>query len=254
MQPWKAREAICEIGRRLWQRGYVAANDGNISVRLEEDRLLTTPTGVSKGFMEADKLLVVDRQGKVLHGEGKPSSELPMHLEIYRLRPEVRAVVHAHPPVATAFSVAGIALDKCVLPESVVVLGAVPIAPYATPWTEEVPRGLKPIIPQCDAVLLENHGAVTWAEDLDQAYFKMETLEMTAQVTHHALALGSLNVLDPAQVEKLMRLRDEKKVPGRLVPCVAEGTCADSPNPGPDREELIQAITRQVLGELNRKP
>ena len=245
MQQWQARETVVEIGKRLWQRGYVAANDGNISVKVDEDRLMVTPTGQSLGFMRPDDLLLCDLTGKVLQGERQPSSELLMHLEVYRLRPEVEAVVHAHPPVATAFSVAGIALDKCVLPESVVVLGAVPIAPYATPWTSEVPEGLRPIIPKCDAVLLQNHGAVTWAEGLEAAYFKMETLEMTATVTHYARSLGNVNTLGVGQVDKLMQLRQEKQVPGRLQPCVTEGSCQSE-------EQIVEAVVRRVLEAIGK--
>jgi len=245
MQLWKAKETVVEIGKRLWQRGYVAANDGNISVKIDSDRLLTTPTGESLGFMQPDDLVLCDLKGQVLQGERQPSSELLMHLEVYRLRPEVEAVVHAHPPVATAFSVAGIELSGCVLPESVVVLGAVPIAPYATPWTAEVPEGLRPIIPKCDAVLLQNHGAVTWAEGLEAAYFKMETLEMTATVTHYARGLGQVNTLGVAQVDKLMNLREEKQVPGKLVPCVTDPNCGS--------EELVERVVQRVLEKIQDK-
>ncbi|HSA24843.1 MAG TPA: class II aldolase/adducin family protein, partial [Myxococcota bacterium] len=159
MRTWQARQELVEYGRRLWLRGFVAANDGNLSVRLDGERVLTTPTGVSKGFMAPDDLLVTDLGGARVEGRGRPSSELPMHLEIYRGRPDVRAVVHAHPPVATAFAVAGIPLDQCLLPEMVVSLGAIPIAPYGTPSTEEIPASIRPFVPRCDAVLLANHGA-----------------------------------------------------------------------------------------------
>jgi L-fuculose-phosphate aldolase len=207
MRTVEAKDALVEIGRRLWRRGLVAGSEGNLSVRLTGDRLLTTPTGVSKGFMTAEMLVLTDLDGTVLDGDRQPSSELKMHLEIYRQRPEINAVVHAHPPVATAFSVAGIALDRNLLPETVVTMGVIPLVPYSTPTTEEMPASLRPFIARCDAVLLSNHGAVTWAETLETAWFKMETLEMTATVLHNAMLLGKVNELSAADVEKLCEIR-----------------------------------------------
>ncbi|MBW1808127.1 MAG: class II aldolase/adducin family protein [Deltaproteobacteria bacterium] len=255
MQLWQAKDAIVEIGRRLWQRGYVAANDGNISVRLEDQRLLTTPTGVSKGFMSADMLVVTDLQGNPVEAECRPSSELKMHLEVYRLRPEVNAVVHAHPPVATAFSVAGVALDKCILPESVLTMGAIPTVPYATPSTEEVPEGLRPFIPNCDAVLLSNHGAMTWAAALETAYFRMETLEHTAKITQAAMMLGDLNLLNLADIEKLDTVRQKLGISGRVMPCESAGTCSKAPDltsQDPLHKKLVEAVTLAVLKALGR--
>jgi L-fuculose-phosphate aldolase len=207
MRTVEAKDALVEIGRRLWRRGLVAGSEGNLSVRLTGDRLLTTPTGVSKGFMTAEMLVLTDLDGAVIDGDRQPSSELKMHLEIYRQRPEINAVVHAHPPVATAFSVAGIALDRNLLPETVVTMGVIPLVPYSTPTTEEMPASLRPFIARCDAVLLSNHGAVTWAETLETAWFKMETLEMTATVLHNAMLLGKVNDLSAADVKKLFEIR-----------------------------------------------
>jgi len=253
VRTWQARQELVEYGRRLWLRGFVAANDGNLSVRLDGERVLTTPTGVSKGFMAPDDLLVTDLGGARVEGRGRPSSELPMHLEIYRGRPDVRAVVHAHPPVATAFAVAGIPLDQCLLPEMVVSLGAIPIAPYGTPSTEEIPASIRPFVPRCDAVLLANHGAVTWADSLPGAFHRMETLEHTATITHHALALGHPRSLPAAEVEKLQRLRERYGLTGRVLPCQAAGACPALERPEADEAALVERVTRAVLEALRTR-
>ena len=253
----EARDALVEVGRRLWQRGHVAANDGNLSVRVGAGRLLATPTGVSKGFMSPETMVLVDMEGRPLQGSGRPSSELLMHLEIYRLRPDVQAVVHAHPPMATAFSVAGVALDRCVLPEAVLTMGAIPLVPYATPGSRELPAAMRAWIDRCDAVLLANHGAVTWATSLDEAYFRMETLEHTATITHHAMSLGTVNLLTEVDVAALRQIRERARIPGRVLPCEAAGTCAAFPDatvPGgrtdPDLDELVERVSRAVIDVL----
>jgi len=248
---WQARQELLEIGRRLWLRGFVAANDGNLSVRLDGGRLLATPTGLSKGFMQPEDLVVTDLEGAVLEGRGRPSSELGMHLEVYRGRPDVRAVVHAHPPVATAFAVAGLPLDQCLLPEMVLSLGAIPVAPYGTPSTDEIPASIRPFVPRCDAVLLANHGAVTWADSLLGAFYRMETLEHTATITHHAMALGRLNPLPAAEVEKLGALRARYGLTGRVLPCQAAGSCPALEPAG--EAELVERVTRAVLDTLQRR-
>jgi L-fuculose-phosphate aldolase len=247
----ETKDAMVEIGRRLWQRGLVAGTEGNLSARLEGDRLLTTPTGVSKGFMTADMLVLTDLDGRVLEGDRQPSSELKMHVEVYRNRPEINAVVHAHPPVATAFSVAGVALDRCVLPETVVTMGAIPTVPYSTPTTEEMPASLRPFIARCDAVLLSNHGAVTWAEDLEAAWFKMECLEMTATILQNALLLGGINDLSAAEVKKLSEIRTRLGLPGRVLPCEAVGGRRRL-RTNQDQSKLVATVVRAVLDALKR--
>ncbi|RMD85617.1 MAG: class II aldolase/adducin family protein [Calditrichaeota bacterium] len=202
------RQTIVEIGRRMYQRGYVAANDGNISARLDDERILTTPTGVSKGFMTPESMVVVNMEGRAL-SPGRPSTELPMHLFIYRERPDVQAVVHAHPPYATGFATAGLALDKCVLAEVIVTMGTIPLAEYGTPSTEELPNSLRPFIHSCEAFLLANHGVVTIGKDLMDAYFKMERVEHYAQITFIARALGGERVLPREKVEELYDLREK---------------------------------------------
>ena len=162
------RADIVECGRRLWHRGFVASNDGNISVRLDEHRLITTPTAVSKGFMTPDMMVITDLEGRKLAGERNASSELKMHLEVYRHRPDVRAVVHAHPPTATGFAVAGIPLDRAVLAEVITTLGSIPIADYATPSTEELPAAVRKYIKAHDGLLLANHGALAIGADVSR--------------------------------------------------------------------------------------
>jgi L-fuculose-phosphate aldolase len=169
------RADICEVGRRMYARGYTASNDGNISVRLGPDRLLMTPASVCKGFMSPDMMVITDLDGNKIAGERTPSSEMQMHLEVYRRRPDVQAVVHAHPPIATGFAVAGIPLDRAVLAEVVCTLGSVPIAEYATPSTKELPEAVSKYVQAHDGMLLANHGALTMGKDLFSAYYKMET-------------------------------------------------------------------------------
>src|SRR6478736_7711415 len=203
----QARADIVEVGRRLWERGYVASNDGNISVRLDEHRLITTPKSVSKGFMTPDMMVITDLDGRKIAGEREPSSELKMHLEVYRNRPDARAVVHAHPPTATGFAVAGIALDRAVLAEVITTLGSVPIADYATPSTKELPEAVRRYIKAHDGMLLANHGALTVGGDLYAAYYKMETIEHFAKISLVARLLGGENLISREEVERLQGLR-----------------------------------------------
>ncbi len=214
-------EIILEIGKRLWQRKYVASNDGNISARLNENEFLTTPTGVSKGFMSEEMILLVDKEGKPLEGKSKfaPTSEFKMHAEVYNLRSDVNAVVHAHPPFATAFALAGESIEGCYLPESVLTLGAVPIADYALPSTDEVPKSIRPFVEKTDVIMLANHGALTYGRDLFDAYFKMETLEHTAEILWRAKALGKINKLTSGQAERLLELREKYGLTNKIIEC-----------------------------------
>lgn len=210
------REQICDIGRRLWQLGFVAANDGNISVKVWDDLYLTTPTGVSKGFMTPDMILLVNsRCEKLEESKWRPSSELPMHMRCYMERDDVEAVVHAHPPCATAFAVSHIPLDKYTMPEAILSLGSVPIAPYGTPSTNEIPDAVAPLLENHDAVLLENHGALTVGSDLQTAYFRMETLEFYAKLTLNTKIIGSYYEISDNKLEELMELRNKFKFTGR---------------------------------------
>ena len=219
----QVRAEIVEVGRRLHAGGFVAANDGNISVRLDENRLLTTPTGVSKGFMTPDMMVTINIQGQMLAGDRNPSSEILMHLAVYELRPEIRAVVHAHPPTATGFAVAGIPLDRAVLAEVVTTLGSVPIAAYGTPSTHQLADAVRQHIRAHDGLLLANHGAITAASELFSAYYKMETIEHFARISLTARLLGRERLLSREEVQRLEGLRSTYGIVAP-APICADGT------------------------------
>ncbi len=201
------RQDIVEVGRLIYQKGWVAANDGNISVRLDDQRVLCTPTGVSKGMMKPEDLVICDMDGNKLEGHLERTSEIAMHLTVYKLRPDVRAVVHAHPPVATGFAAAGRALTEALLPEVIIGLGCVPLAEYGLPGTEELIKPMLPLIPKYDAILMANHGAVCYGEDVYKAFFKMETVEHYARILLVAELLGGARVLPKVEVQKLLEAR-----------------------------------------------
>jgi L-fuculose-phosphate aldolase len=201
------RADIVEIGRRMYAREMTDANAGNISVRLGTDRLLMTPKNVCKGFMTPDMMCVTDLDGRKLQGDRDPSSEMLMHLEVYRQRPDVQAVVHAHPPTATGFAVAGIPLTRAVLAEVLTTLGSIPIAEYATPSTDELPGAVRKYIKAHDGMLLANHGALTVGGDVYAAYYKMETIEHFAKISLVARLLGRENLITRQEVERLQGLR-----------------------------------------------
>ena len=208
MPTYDVRDAICEIGRRVWQRGYVAANDGNFSYRLDEDTVLATPTRVSKGFLEPADLVLLDLDGNHKGGLRRGTSEIRVHLNAYRQRPDIRSVVHVHPPHATAFAVAGRALPKGVLEETDIYLGEVPLIPYETTGTWEFARSLDPWIETHDAFLLSNHGALTFGADPFDAYYRMEVLDHSCKILLHALQLGGWRHLEPAHIEKLAAAKE----------------------------------------------
>ncbi len=248
---FELKKMIIEIGRRLWLREYVAANDGNITVKLNDKEILTTPTGVSKGFMTPDMIIKMTTDGKILSKSTKfkPSSEVKVHLEVYRERKDVKSVIHAHPPYCTSFAVAGIPLDKCVLPEAIIVIGSVPIAEYGTPSTMELPQSIIPHIKSSDAILLANHGALTVGPDLISAYHRMETLEHTARIVTLAYQLGNVNVLPQDQVDRLMELREKFNVQGKITACKAaipQQTTATA------TDDNVQQITKKVLERLKK--
>jgi L-fuculose-phosphate aldolase len=203
----RSRALIVRVGRLLYQKGWVAATEGNLTVRLDEKRVLATPTGVSKGTLTAEQLIVTDLEGGRIAGRGEPTSEMSMHVAFYRARPEVRAVVHAHPPTATGFAAAGRALDQAVLPEVIVTLGSVPLAPYGQPGTPALAQSLKRYVKRYDAVLLANHGVVTCGEDLIAAFFRMEIVEQFARIALVAELLGGARTLPPGEIRKLIAAR-----------------------------------------------
>lgn len=203
----RLREEMLRIGRLLHEKNLVAASDGNVSVRLPGGRMLCTPTAMSKGMMEDGDLVVTDMEGRKLEGRRNPSSEMAMHRTIYQLRPEIHAVVHAHPPTATGFASAGLPLNQALVEEAILSLGCVPLAPYGTTGTPDLTAALRPLIPHYDAILLANHGVVTYAGELMGAYFKMETVEHFARISLVAHQLGRQVLLDRAQVERLVEAR-----------------------------------------------
>ena len=201
------RDEIVRYGRMLHDQGYVAATDGNLSVRLQDGTVLTSPTCVGKGMMDPDDLVVVDLTGRKVRGHRQPSSEIAMHLLIYRMRPDVHGVVHAHPPTATGFAAAGLALDEPLVSEIVITLGSVPLAPYATPGTPALCESLSPLVADHDAILMSNHGVVAYGEDLNEAFMKMETVEHFAKIALVAHTLGKKQTLSKANVDKLVEVR-----------------------------------------------
>ena len=203
------RQEIVSIGRMIHERGYVAATDGNLSVRLKEKRILVTPTAMSKGMMKPTDLIVVDDEGRKLQGKRDVSSEIAMHLLIYRLRPDVKAIVHAHPPTATGYAAAGQPLNPALLSEVVIALEDIPLAEYGTPGTNELCETLAPLIPRYQAILMSNHGVVTYGEDLFTAYMHMETVEHFAKVALVAHQLGRQHLLSEEDMRKLATAREK---------------------------------------------
>jgi len=241
------RQDIVHVGKLVHEKGWVASNDGNISIRLAEDRILCTCTGISKGMMTPDDLIVCDLAGNQLEGKRERTSEIGMHLTIYQMRPDVQSIVHAHPVVATGFAVAGRPLTLALLPEVIIALGCIPLAEYGTPGTSALTDGMLPYIPKYDAILLGNHGLVCYGEDIYKAFFKMETVEHFARITLVAELLGGPKILPRKEVEKLIGARSRYGVkshcsiePGH--PVVAEDAA------GHDRERF--QLTREDLVAL----
>ena len=265
---YEIKKQICEIGKRIYNRGMVAANDGNISVKLSDNEFLCTPTGVSKGFMTPEYICKVDAEGNVLQANGnfKPSSEIKMHMRVYKCRPDVNSVVHAHPSYATAFAIAGIPLTAPIMPEAVIALGCVPIAEYGTPSTNEIPDAVEKYLPYYDAVLLENHGALSYSVDLLSAYHKMESLEFYAELLYKARQLGGPKELSKEQVQRLYEIRRKFGLPGKHPAnlCAELGgkcgggchaACAGSASAAPaensaDVEKIVAEVTKKILAQM----
>jgi len=201
------RQDIVDIGRLVYQKGWVAANDGNITIRLSPDRILATPTGISKGMMHVEDLIIVDKQGSKVEGRRECTSEIFMHCTVYNMRPDIHSVLHAHPPVATGFATAGRPLDQALLPEVIIGLGCVPLAAYGLPGTPALTEPMLPYIPKYDAIMMGNHGAVCYGEDVYKAFFKMETVEHFARISFVAEMLGGPKVLPRVEVDKLLDSR-----------------------------------------------
>lgn len=266
---YEIKKQICDIGKRIYDRGMVAANDGNISVKLNDNEFLCTPTGVSKGFMTPEYICKVDKDGNTIQANGnfRPSSEIKMHMRVYKCRPDVGSVVHAHPSYATAFAIAGIPLTQPIMPEAVIALGCVPIAPYGTPSTMEIPDAVEKFLPYYDAVLLESHGALTWSTDLLAAYHKMESVEFYAELLYKARQLGGPKEFDKATIEKLYEIRRKMGLPGKHPANLCAEINKDNPagckgchscksasgscgNDGKNIEAIVAEVTKRVLSQM----
>lgn len=245
------RDDIIRVGVLLFEKGLVASNDGNISVRLDGERILATPTGMSKGMMHADDLIVLDRRGRKISGQRERTTEIDMHLAIYDLRPDIRAVVHAHPPVATGFATAGKPLNLALLPEVIISFGCVPIAEYGLPGTPELTAPMRPLIPKHNALLMANHGVVAYGEDVMQAYFRMETVEHSARIQFVAEMLGGPRVLSRKDVQKLLDSRSRygvKAAPSGVPECplAAEDLSEVAEELGEAAEHSSQAAEERI--------
>lgn len=250
------REMLCEIGRRVWQREYVASNDGNFSVRLPNGELLCTPTLVSKGFMRPDELPVITMDGQHIRGPKPATSEIKMHLEVYRQRPDVNSVVHVHPPNVTAFAVAKHPVPKCILPEIEVFIGEIPIAPYETPGTQIFAETLRPFLADHNVFLLTNHGAVTIGKDPFEAYYRMETIEQYCRILVLAASIGGWNRIEPDKVRDLFAIREKLGHKERRSNLAGAEICQTGV-PGEkgllattEEKQLIESVVRQVLERI----
>src|SRR5713101_8011891 len=252
------RRDVCTVGRWFHERRFVASTDGNISVRLDPRRVLTSPTAICKGMMAPDDLVITDAQGGKVAGRRDASSELDMHLLIYRRRPDVNAVCHAHPPVATGYAAAGLPLNKALVSELVLSLGCIPVARYGTPGTPELSNALEPLVQHYDAILMANHGVVTCGQDLLTAFFRMETTEHFARVALVTELLGKQVLLSGEDVEKLLAARvrygSATAAPaGPECPITAEGASASGERIHVTREELEALIEEAVRRDRARR-
>ena len=284
MSEWKLREQMCEIGRRVYAKGFAAANDGNISMRLDENRVLCTPTRVSKGFMKPDDLCIVDLDGKQLAGNRKRSSEILLHLSVMKARPDVKSCVHCHPPHATAFAVAHEPIPKCILPEFEVFLGEVAIAKYETPGTQAFADTVIPYVKDTDTIILANHGTITCGSDLEDAYFKTEIIDAYCRILLLSKQLGTINYYSDDKAAELIKIKpnlgipdprlalglencdlcgnslfregysDFKPEPKAFIPAKFQQQPPSKPQPAPapsknggDMDSLVQLITDQVM-------
>jgi L-fuculose-phosphate aldolase len=280
LNEFKLKQEICEIGHKIYDKGFVAANDGNISYRISENQALCTPTLVSKGALKPDDICMVDMTGRQLSGKKKRTSEVMLHLEIYKANPKVKAIVHSHPPHATAFSVAGEDIPTCILPEVEVFLGPIPTAVYETPGAEAFARTILPFVESAKIVVLKNHGTVSWGETLQQAYWWTEILEAYCRILLIAKQVGRVERISPPKVEELLDLKERFGItddPRRLQnadlcvniefgrgysepsPCAMKKPEAPMSPPEPVRatdvsgeaiERVVQEITDRIMGVL----
>lgn len=255
MNEIKVRSAICEIGQKLYDKGFVAANDGNISVKIDEKTILITPTGVSKGGMKPEDMIKMTLDGEILSNNGRPSSEVKMHIQVYKSNPQVKSVVHAHPPIATAFAVARVPMERAILAEAVVNLGIVPVAEFAMPGTQEVPDSIKPYVLDYNAVLLANHGLLTWGRDLTEAFFRMESVEHYGKILLYVNQIGDPKEFNCTEITQLIDIRksigvESGGVPGCKVEEPKEEVLKEPSSAVLDEGKLIEMITKEVMRQM----
>lgn len=255
MNEWEAKDAICEIGRRVWTKNYIASNDGNLSFKINEDRIVATPTLISKGFMKPSDLVVVNMKGEKVSGERVPTSEIKLHLHIYKSRPDISAVVHVHPPHATAFAIARKQLPKCILPEVEIFLGQIPITDYATPGSEEFARSIDPYIKNHFAFILTNHGAVTLGKDPFDAYYKMETLDQYCMILILAKQIGEWNTLDYKAMSEIFSIKERLGIPDPRsdFKCVEE-ICKPGVSPDPQSQPAKSPQSKEAKSPQSPNP
>ncbi len=275
------KQEMCDVGYRIWHRGYCAGNEGNHSVRISEDRVLTTPTGLSKGFLKPEMITLVDMDGVQIdrNNKYKRSSEVLMHLAIYKARADIRAVVHSHPPHATAFAITNVTIPEGIHPEAEVFLGRIPMAEYATPSKPVLGESVVSLIgPHTNTVIMGNHGTVSFDKTLIGAYYKLEILDAYCRLLILSKSLGKANVLNPAQMHELLEVKQKFGIPDERIACSAQGcvgaeqnqdffatfeqtvsaVCADQPGAdastgavGPEKfEQMVQAITDQIMAGI----
>lgn len=230
---WQAKKDLCEIGERIWQKGFCAGNEGNHSVRISDDRILITPSGISKGMLKPEMICLCDMDGNLVDGQTKykASSERKVHIAIYTHRPDIKAVIHSHPPHATAFAIANIPLPEGIHPEAEVFLGRVPTAEYATPSTDDLPDSIIPLIgPETNTVLMGNHGSVSFDKDLVGAYYKLEILDAYCKVLILTKQIGRANVLNAQQMDELLQVKAKFGLPDPRAACAIEGCVGTTQN------------------------
>ncbi len=237
----------------MYGRGYISGSDGNVSIRLGPGRLLSTPSGVNKGFLSPRDMIVTDMAGKKLQGALKPTGELYLHLEAYRLRPDIGAVVHAHPPITIAFSIAGQKLPQCILPEIVMIFGSIPMAAYATPCTDEGPRAIASLIGDCDALIIERHGTITVGDTVFTAYDRLEKVEHSAEVSAAARMLGPVKPLPREEIAKLLELRERLGIKSKVYPCNNCGLCEQNGAAAPSADRVVSALSAELYRKIKER-
>jgi L-fuculose-phosphate aldolase len=241
------RRDLVEVCRRMYQKGFVASNDGNVSIRIADNEILATPTGMNKGDISPDQFIKVNMKGELIEGYLKPSSELKLHIRAYEARSDVKAVVHAHPPISTGFAVAGIALDQMALPEVIATLGTVPLAPYATPSTDELAHSIDKFIGSCNAILLSNHGVITVGPDVYSTYYTMERVEHSAYIIWVAKSLGGEKKLNKENIDKLLSMKNKTEASHDFTDSYKEDQPQQIANSDENEQKLAELITRVIV-------